>query len=223
MAFILASTTWDVRGGARASERALALAPGDADVVRSASLFKLVRGRFDGALALSRRSVELDPLNQACLVGLGKTLLYMERHAEAEAAFRKALEQNPQSRAARGWLCWMLCKQRRLDEAEALAQAIEEPDWRALCLTYVRWDQGRREESDRLLADITTGNSGVFAYQIAEAHAYRGEIDAAFEWLERAYAQHDPGLHYTLVDPSLAPLRKDLRWPGLMSRRGLAD
>jgi hypothetical protein len=38
----------------------------------------------------------------------------------------------------------MLGKQCRLDEAEALAQAIEEPDWRALCQTYVHCDQGRR-------------------------------------------------------------------------------
>lgn len=25
-------------------------------------------------------------------------------------------------------------------------------------------------------------------------HAYRGELDQAFEWLERAYARHDFGL-----------------------------
>jgi hypothetical protein len=42
-------------------------------------------------------------------------------------------------------------------------------------------------------------------------------------WFKRAYAQHDPVLHYALVDPTLAPLRKDLRWPGRMQRLGLVD
>ena len=32
------------------------------------------------------------------------------------------------------------------------------------------------------------------AYQIAEAHAFRGEADPAFEWLERAYEQRDGGV-----------------------------
>lgn len=34
------------------------------------------------------------------------------------------------------------------------------------------------------------------AAQIAYVHAYRGETNATFEWLERAYAQKDSGLPY---------------------------
>jgi hypothetical protein len=34
----------------------------------------------------------------------------------------------------------------------------------------------------------------VWAYQIAEAYAFRGESGKAFEWLESAYKQRDPGL-----------------------------
>ena len=32
------------------------------------------------------------------------------------------------------------------------------------------------------------------ACQIAEVYGARGEADAAFQWLDRAYAQRDPGL-----------------------------
>ena len=36
--------------------------------------------------------------------------------------------------------------------------------------------------------------AGDMAYQIAEVHAFRGEADLAFEWLERAYDQRDGGV-----------------------------
>ena len=38
------------------------------------------------------------------------------------------------------------------------------------------------------------------AFQIAEAYAYRGEVDKAFEWLDRAHAQRDPGVTYSAND-----------------------
>ena len=101
-----------------------------------------------------------------------------------------------------------------------MASGLEEEDWRALMLVYVRWSQGRREESDRLLAEVTARYAKFFAYQLGQVHAHRGEIDAAFDWLERAYGQHDPGLHHSLFDPVLAPLRTDPRWPVLMKKIG---
>ena len=41
-------------------------------------------------------------------------------------------------------------------------------------------------------------------FQFAEIHAFRGEPNAAFEWIERAYAHHDPGLSWLKVSPFLA-------------------
>jgi cell division inhibitor SulA len=59
------------------------------------------------------------------------------------------------------------------------------------------------------------------AYQIADAHAYRGEIDSAFEWLEHAYDNRDSGLTQLLLDPLLANLRDDPRWEPLLDKMGL--
>lgn len=73
------------------------------------------------------------------------------------------------------------------------------------CFVYVRRSQGRREESDRLLAEVAARYAKFFACQPGQAHAHRGEFDAAFDWLDRACGQHDPGLHHSLLDPVLAP------------------
>jgi hypothetical protein len=52
-------------------------------------------------------------------------------------------------------------------------------------------------------------------------HACRGEIDEAFHALERAGATHDAGLNFARVDPLLARLHADPRWPAFLAKYGL--
>jgi adenylate cyclase len=59
------------------------------------------------------------------------------------------------------------------------------------------------------------------AYQIAETYAWRGEIDRAFDWLERAYVRRDPGLSNTATDPWFPPLHGDPRWLPFVQKMGL--
>lgn len=61
------------------------------------------------------------------------------------------------------------------------------------------------------------------SFQIAEAFAYRGEADRAFEWLERAYVQHDPGLSQMQALPLLRNLYGDTRWPPFLEKMRLAS
>jgi len=51
----------------------------------------------------------------------------------------------------------------------------------------------------------------------------RGDIDAAFAWLERALALRDPGLTDLKVDRLLRPLHDDPRYAALLARMGLAE
>ena len=59
------------------------------------------------------------------------------------------------------------------------------------------------------------------AFQIAEIHAFRGDVDGAFEWLERAYEQRDGGMSEIIGNQFLADLEDDERWSSLLSRMGL--
>lgn len=85
-----------------------------------------------------------------------------------------------------------------------------------------RQDMAQRTESDAALQALIDGFGWTAAYQVAEVHAYRNEADAAFEWLDRAYAQRDPGMVNTATDPLLRPLHGDPRWPTLVRKMGLA-
>ena len=59
------------------------------------------------------------------------------------------------------------------------------------------------------------------AYQIAQVHAYRGESDKSFEWLERAYKQRDTGLPTLNTDPLFNTLRHDPRYTELLKKMRL--
>ena len=51
----------------------------------------------------------------------------------------------------------------------------------------------------------------------------RGEADLAFDWLERAYVQHDGGLAQMRNSPRLGSLHADPRWITFLRKMGLAD
>ena len=54
-------------------------------------------------------------------------------------------------------------------------------------------------------------------------YAARGEADHAFDWLERAYVQRDPGLAEMKPDPLFRSLHADPRWDAFLRKMGLAD
>ena len=83
---------FDWAGADASFKRALALEPGNATIVLRAADLALALGRLDDALALNRRSVELDPLSAEAQFYLGVATLYAGRLEEAAAGFTKALE-----------------------------------------------------------------------------------------------------------------------------------
>ena len=68
---------------------------------------------------------------------------------------------------------------------------------RDLGLALVYQALGRSKESDAALARETGARGNVNPSGIAVGHAYRGEIDQAFEWLEKAIAARDLSLGHS--------------------------
>jgi hypothetical protein len=60
------------------------------------------------------------------------------------------------------------------------------------------------------------------SYNIALIYAGLGELDSAFEWLERACDERNGNLAFMKVDATLDPLRSDPRFQNVLRRVGLA-
>jgi hypothetical protein len=56
---------------------------------------------------------------------------------------------------------------------------------------------------------------------LALIHLALGDVDASFEWLDRAHDERSGWLPYLAMEPRLAPLRHDARFKRLLERIGL--
>ncbi len=221
MGRIKMSYDWDWAGADAAYQRALALEPGNAWVVRHAADLAATLGRFDEAIAQDRRTVELDPLSPTNYIFLGRHACDAGRLDEAIAAYKKGLELNPDSPGVHAYLGVLFLVQGH--PQQALTEMEQDPDvpWRLYGRSLVYHVVGRNQQSDAALAEYIAKDSAEAAYQIAEIYAFRGEADRAFQWLERAYAQRDGGLTWIKGDPLLKNLERDPRWAAFLKKMRL--
>jgi len=223
LAAVLMWYDWDWRGAEASVRRALQLAPEDSQLILAATLMKNL-GQLDEAAALIRQALALDPLNAEAHMESGVQHMVAGHPAEAESTFRKALEVSAHPRARIRYALGLACMlQGRLDDALHEFRQEAHETFRLLGVALAQHLRGRAAESVAAMRKLTRKYADGAAYQIAEAHAYRGDANQAFQWLERAYRQRDAGLASMKMDPLLRDLRADPRWQPWLIRMGLAD
>ncbi len=214
---------WDWPAAETSLSRALALAPGNAEVLREFGMLMYILGRIEPALGHCRRAIELDPMNAS---GHGYLGLFLEGAGElaaAEAAIRKALEISPQGMAFQYWLVLVLVSQGRYEEAVVEADADTSAWARPAGLAYAYRAWGRREESEAPLRDLAEKFADTAPIQIAMAYAAGSETELAFGWLDRAYAQRNAGMAPIKSWPHFHALPKNPRWHALLKKMRLAN
>ena len=211
---------WNWPAAEASFRRALELAPGDAHALRSAASLARILGRRDEALELVRKAIALDPLSAPTHRQAAMIYLMSNRLDDTAAAFQLALDLNPTAGLGHAFLAITRLLQGRAQEGLALAEAEPHAVFRNLALAMIQRALGRQTEADAALRTLETEFGWTAAYQVAEAHADRHDADKAFEWLEKAYVQRDPGVVYTAVDGLLEPLHGDPRWKPFVQKLG---
>jgi TolB-like protein/tetratricopeptide (TPR) repeat protein len=199
-----------------AYERALALAPGNAELLRRSGVFAARMGHFDAGLAATRRAVVLDPLARQSHSALGQALYEARRYEEAVAAFAEVISLDPDFKgnyAERGLAYYGFG-----DLKSARASCETKPDyWYSLqCLAVIYDKLGRHADAEAELAKLKAAMGDAVAYQSATIYAQWGNRAQALEWLETALRLRDPGLIELKTDPLLDPLRKEARFQAVM-------
>ena len=214
---------WDWRGAETSLNYARELAPGSTSVLRLSGVLAGVRGRTQEAIAIFQKALEQDPLSAAAYHSLGFGLFVVDDFAGAEESFRKALELAPQRIGTRVYLAFTLLARGRHEEA--LAEAAREPEagYRLSAAAIVHAALGHQAESEDALRRLIDDHAVTYAIQVAEVQAHRQDVDAAFHWLDRAYATRDTGLPRLKINPLLRGLHGDPRWRGLLMRMGLEE
>ena len=203
---------WDWKSSGASFERALELAPGSADVARHAAVLAAALGRTDEALALCRRAVLLDPLSVPAHGDMCTLCTNVGLLDEAESAAKTAHELNTQGRITHFYLGLVhLAQGRPLEARSDFDHELLEP-LRLFGLAIAHHDLRQRAESDEALSQLEDKFAHDNAYDVAAAHAYRGESTVAFEWLERAYRDRAPDLVRVRSEFLFRNIHNDSRW-----------
>jgi TolB-like protein/Tfp pilus assembly protein PilF len=210
--------------GANASfQRAIALEPANLDSVRLAALSAACFDRFDEALQLDRRVLDLDPLDAVSWQDLGETEFFMGHLDQAAADSKKALELSPDLWSSHFFLSLIYVIQGRPQDALAEIDRVHLAPLRAFLYAVTYYALGREKESDAALSELMMKYHASNAFEIATVYAFRNQTDKAFEWLDRAYAQRDPSLGATKLQPLLKNLHHDPRYAALLKKLNLPN
>jgi len=192
-----------------AYQRAVALAPGNAEVLRESARFATNMGQFEGGLAAARRAVVLDPLNPSSHYRLGQGLFWARRYSDAIAAFTEVISLDPghsQAHAYRGLAHYLLSD---LQAARASCESTPSHWTTQWCLAIVYHKLGRPADAEAEAAKLKAGYGDDVAVQFTEIYAQWGDRPKALEWLATAMRVRDPGLERLKVDPLMDPIRSE--------------
>ena len=225
---------WDFAAAEEEFKQALEFNPNYAEAHHWYAIFLANMGRHQEAEPEARRAQELDPLS--LLMNMTPALTcYLARHyARSVEALLKIVEMEPNFPAAHSVLGNVYGQMEMHDEAMAEYQKVIELSKGAAVIEtamkaiigqlYAR--RGDRSEAREILDDVAKAIAegiDVSAYVIAAIHSALGERDPEFDWLNRAYDQHEVHLVSLKVDPALDALRGDERFVDLMRRVGLPE
>jgi tetratricopeptide (TPR) repeat protein len=179
-------------------QQALARAPHSALVLIEVALSYVVQRKFDEAIAWIQKAIGLDPKNQRATFLLSAT-------------------------------CWLIgdvpaaiAEKRRWADVFGVSGEPRAKLERWLALLENAYVSSGIQAANRLLLDgFGEAQDSHALMQRAACFASLGEIDAAFDHLDRALSMRDPHLVYLAVHPLWDRMRGDTRMADRLARVGL--
>jgi eukaryotic-like serine/threonine-protein kinase len=219
---------WDWRGAEQEFKRAIELNPNSATAHHWYGDYLANMGRSEEGLRETRKAQELDPLSLIINTSLGWQLYLARQNDQAVEQLRKVLDIDAKFAPARRMLEEVYAQMGKQKEAVAerekalslsggpeLAASIEEDFAKSGYKGVLQsWLDGLTEISK---------HGYVSSYSIAEAYMRMGEKEKAFDWLEKAYEEHDSGLVSLAVEPMFDRARSDPRYRDILRRMKLSN
>lgn len=217
---------WDLAKCEAETRRAIQLNPSDDRAhVTLAVFLSVLRGDAEAAEEM-KIALDLDPLSLHVNSSTGWVYLFLTDYEQALQQARATLDLFPDSLQGYYVLGGAEVGLSRFPEAiQAFEKAVAiSPDAYSigyLGYAYARAGQVKAALSlrDELLLRLERGYVPIKPFVCL--YAGLGELDLAFEWLERGYREHDPTLFWLRAVPYSDPLRSDPRFDEMARRIGL--
>ncbi|HET9531926.1 MAG TPA: tetratricopeptide repeat protein [Blastocatellia bacterium] len=228
LGFIKLWYEWDFAGAESEYRRAIELKPDYATAHHWLGELLVLMGRFDEGFKELTSAQRGDPLSLIINADIGKMHFFTRQPDLAIEQLKKTVEMDPHFPNVKLFLAMAYNQRGMVDEAIAeLQEVADRPESRTLfkaVLGYIYAKAGRTSEAMTILNVLKEGRPGrsAPAFDIALVYTGLGDVDQAFEWLEKARAERNPFLVYVKMDPHFDLLRADPRFADLLRRVGFA-
>jgi TolB-like protein/Flp pilus assembly protein TadD len=207
----------------REIDAAFNLSPPNARALTVAARLQQAIGQFDRAIDLLNQALEREPLDPLIYDTLGDTYMRAGQYEKAQAMYRRCLEIAPSFIVEHFYVSNALLMRGRLEEALAEANLETDDEAADFGRALVFHAMGKSADSDAALKRALAANAIHWSAEVARVHAFRGELDQSFEWLDRAYQQRDVDLYYMKGDPFLKNLEADPRFHAFLRKMNLPE
>jgi len=219
---------WDWKDADLEFKKALALDPSNAAAHRMYAAYLVSLSRHQEALEEITQAHRLDPLSLTNNAEIVRALYYGRQYEQATEEARKMQLLDPEFPRTHFWLGRVYAQMGKYSEAIAEAERVgPSPDstLRVTEMAYACARAGKRAEAGAFLRELQERSKRGYvpAYDLAVVHLALGEKEAALQWLQRAYDEHDWGLVVLAVEPRLDPVRSDPRFQALLRKVGLQE
>jgi TolB-like protein/Flp pilus assembly protein TadD len=214
---------WDWEGLEHDFRRALELNPGHAIAYYWYAEYLMAMGRPTESIAMARTAHQMDPVASVLSAALGMILYLARRFDEARECLQRALDLDNHF-LLHFRLAFVDLQSARTEQAiEGMRQAVALSGNSTETLTGLAQacaTAGRTTEMASIV-DRLTGEGEtryVSPYNLARVYAAARHAERAFDWLERAFNEHNPDLIELTMDPVFDALRIDPRFADLVKR-----
>jgi len=180
-------------------------------------------GRLPEAVAAAKKAAALDPLSGTAWLFLGGYLADIGQFAAAREAVRRFLEIDPESPIPWTALGFLQLLEGNATQALATFRQVSDEGNRLFGVAMAEHTLGHSKESQQALDQFVAKRGQAKPYATADIYAWRGEKDKAFEWLDRAYQQHNSDLYDFRCDPALTSLQGDARFAAMLRKMNLPE
>ena len=223
LAYVKWTYQWDSQGANTAIDRGFQLEPNNVDVRAVAAYLAASFGQMPKAIELLKPIIEQDPLSLSHKRTLATIFTRIDHFDEAIEILSQGLALNPDDTWARMYIGFSyLMKgdpESALNEFEKLPAGVQ----KTYGMAHVYFSLGNDTQAQALLNEFIETYAQEYTLYMASIYTWRGENDSAFEWLEKAFKQHNVDLCKILVQPVFKMLASDPRYPVFLEKLGLLE
>jgi DNA-binding winged helix-turn-helix (wHTH) protein len=223
---------WDWPAAERSLRRALDINPDHTEALLQYGSLMEALGKLEEGLRFKQQALARDPRSPSVLVQIAWSYWHQRKYDGALAWAKRALDVDPRHLLAGEFLAaayWKLGNPeafsaenvRRAEVFGCTEETVSQLKRSSAEMQSVFAASGQKGLTTYMLEHMPSGDGSAFFVQRSIFYGVAGQMDAAFEQLDRALALRDPGLVYLAVGPQWDGLRGDARFDNRLKEMGL--